>query len=746
VKRSNVQIETNVFVLTGDHYEDRRFMAQVRDFKTLRKLPYLTALQEFELESGMYCSIHPERKSALVFGRGWDDSGRHECRCTHDSCHLYSSCSPTKPAESERTPESPIPVVEGSAADYGSWLPQPIELPEGQSSSAVPGVHMVFGPPAPTSVRDVPELPSEEPEGDAYSTVITHPIDGCQLVIAPPGSGKTYCVIERLKHLVDFLGDADPGEVLVLCFTKTAVTEIRDRLQAAAGNREISDSLMRLDVRTFDSFASRLLYDYQEEMTNLDYDARVQKAIDLICTSVTSDMRHIIVDEVQDLQGVRARLVQALIRHRPEGCGFTLMGDPYQGIFDYLAKKSAGPALDSEGLLDWVREHEKDKLVEVGLTKNYRHVGNMVMLTERSRQLLVSRSLPEFYACVGEHARLVGRHEEHLLVIPEDMGRVAILCRNNGEVLRVSRRLRNIGIVHAVRRVGRDSHNPGWIYRLRMRERAVIGPEYFRSFIGLDGDTADRLYENLRTLAGGRSAAFTVDDLLRAMAAGQTLREDLQPEQTAHRVTVTTIHQAKGRQYDTVFALHSRRSSDDLYGEAKVLYVAVTRARRAFFQLEPDTSAQLRQLNDGRWSTRWWQDKGLAGIEVGLPGDWDEESFVSTEVHTDPDPAEVQTYLAAHVQAGDEVTLRWDTEARRYAVRHKSALLGFMSRRFNDAVREAVQGRRSRWPKLFDQVHVEQVYTVVKKPETLGRHIAEPAFSTGVWLGVALIGLGARRS
>ena len=54
-------------------------------------------------------------------------------------------------------------------------------------------------------------------------------------------------------------------------------------------------------------------------------------------------MRHVLVDEIQDLVGPRAQLVMALLRLAD--AGFTLFGDPAQAIYGHqAAQQGAAPA------------------------------------------------------------------------------------------------------------------------------------------------------------------------------------------------------------------------------------------------------------------------------------------------------------------------------------------------------------------------------------------------------------------
>lgn len=54
------------------------------------------------------------------------------------------------------------------------------------------------------------------------------------LVVAPPGSGKTTVIINRVKHLID--NGVDPKNIIVLTFTKSAAENMRSRFKSICNN------------------------------------------------------------------------------------------------------------------------------------------------------------------------------------------------------------------------------------------------------------------------------------------------------------------------------------------------------------------------------------------------------------------------------------------------------------------------------------------------------------------------------
>ena len=104
---------------------------------------------------------------------------------------------------------------------------------------------------APDIVEHYPEL------SDTQRKVIGC-LDGPLLVIAGPGSGKTYCIVLRALNLL-LLEKAKPQEIVLCTFTNKAAYEMRDRLAAAAQKVGYKGDLSNLTISTIHGFCNRVL-------------------------------------------------------------------------------------------------------------------------------------------------------------------------------------------------------------------------------------------------------------------------------------------------------------------------------------------------------------------------------------------------------------------------------------------------------------------------------------------------------
>ena len=105
------------------------------------------------------------------------------------------------------------------------------------------------------------------------------------IVNAGPGTGKTWTLIEKIIHMINE-EQAKAENILVLCFSHSAVEVVRNRLSDAAETGRIGYEWQNVDVRTFDSFSTYMLAWVQENHQDLlpkhflleayDYDQRIK--------------------------------------------------------------------------------------------------------------------------------------------------------------------------------------------------------------------------------------------------------------------------------------------------------------------------------------------------------------------------------------------------------------------------------------------------------------------------------------
>lgn len=577
------------------------------------------------------------------------------------------------------------------------------------------------------------------------------------LVTAGPGTGKTHTLIARLGVLIDRFGLSPGGEILVLSFSRAAVREIRDRTATFGGD------VRYVRACTFDSFATQLLSEYDPHggWTSADFDGRIRSAVELLRRDTDArdhllGVGHVLVDEVQDLVGERAELVQEVLR--AAGGGFTLLGDPAQGIYNFQLEGTARVE-GSAALYRWARREFAGNLRELTLTENRR------ALTPAAKRALsfgarLNADAPDYEAIRFELDTLMYELPlfESLDSCCDQLGRLtgrtAVLVRDNGQALMISRALQAAGTAHVLQRSATERAVPAWLASLLGGlEHTRIGRSSFlrraeESGLPLSADKAWRL---LKRAEGAGGDSLELARLAARIAAGN-VPDDL-VERSAGNLTVSTVHRAKGLEFERVLVTDGRKVLDDEEPwtpaeAARVLYVALTRPRRELYFLKIPTYSTIRRDRDadrwyGRGRERWRMtdfEVRAADIHIEDPaGGWKLPGC---------DPRATQEYLRANVRVGDLAKLRRTEETHEesgaplYALEHDNRRIGVTSESFSWDLRK-VLGRAHRgnirWPDSLEDLRVECVETAAG-PATSAERCG--LGTAPLWLRPRIVGMG----
>jgi DNA helicase II / ATP-dependent DNA helicase PcrA len=129
-------------------------------------------------------------------------------------------------------------------------------------SASPPPRAPTIGRPSEAAANIAPEILHHYPDlNDAQRAIIGH-VDGPLLVIAGPGSGKTYSIVLRALNLL-LLKRARPNQLVLCTFTEKAAFEMRDRLSAAAQTVGYRGDLSELRVTTIHGLCNRILMQHR---------------------------------------------------------------------------------------------------------------------------------------------------------------------------------------------------------------------------------------------------------------------------------------------------------------------------------------------------------------------------------------------------------------------------------------------------------------------------------------------------
>ena len=578
-----------------------------------------------------------------------------------------------------------------------------------------------------------------------------------QLVTASAGTGKTYTLIYRAKKLIDSDDIHAGGQILILSFSRAAVREIRRRVRTMGGD------LAYLRARTFDSFATMLLATIQPDgdWRSKDYDGRIVNATALIrdnneAKQFIASFHHVIVDEVQDLVGVRAALV-AIVLENAKG-GFTLFGDPAQGIYNFQVEGEER-RLGSAVLYGWLRKRFATALDEETLGQNFRAHSTVsrtaLWAGEKlnsplpdytsilQRLLIVKTALP---AVPGVNALVQGLAAKY-------EGSTAVLCRTNGEALYISGLLWRARIMHRLQAAAVERTVAPWLALCaRAMTSRVVGRAQFLSCYPVAAGvfvSAEEAWKMLRRIdRSSQQIDFArVADRVRVGDVPDDV--SFAPECS---IVVSTIHRAKGLEFDRVFVLYEPPPRDyeqeedaeqDDAERARLLYVALTRSRKDLLRIPPLEGVFL-AFN--RWAERWRVPvRGSRGMTSHLEiKGRDARADLPPGLGTDL-TGQIQDYIWSNVKPGDPITLareairEGDTLKTQYKMVHDHTVVGAVT---GDGVFQVL--KVNRWWHVVMPIRITDIY-VENVDSVSGMQGAAQASGLGfadMWLRVRVSGLG----
>jgi hypothetical protein len=463
----------------------------------------------------------------------------------------------------------------------------------------------------------VPDTPEDQSTSslDNQQVVIELGSGVSAIVLAPPGTGKTHLLIERLGHLIqssDFDSPAD--QIAVLSFTNAAVTEVKKRL-AVSVETSFQDDLRYVNVRTFDSFATKaLLAKYDPvELPVGDHNSRIRMLVDELQNNrpgdtidIVDSIKYLIVDEIQDLSGVRGELVLAMLsRVLKNGGAGLLLGDPCQAIYDWDMKDKPDGFTSQKFLSAVLRLlEENDSLNEFSLDRYWRFQNEGILdFISLARQAMgpygdtpngidIARLIRSAGSPIGLNEIVTGLRKSQV---------TGLLTRSNLQAFQISQWLRDIGIDHVVSQGSPAFGWPAWISSLllgwkqdqmrldtlRKRLNVISGPNEVPSY--------EECVEYCRHLGAVNGGSLDVS-LLSYLVSSQRAP---MASSSGEYLVVSTIHKSKGLEYDNVFLVSPSRNFAGDAEEVRVVYVAATRARKEFRLMEFDSRGQKKGRKQG---------------------------------------------------------------------------------------------------------------------------------------------------
>ena len=425
---------------------------------------------------------------------------------------------------------------------------------------------------------------------DRQKEIIEDRESRCIVVAAGPGSGKTRVLVHKLASLIS-LEDVKHEQLLMLTFSRAAATEFKQRLMELIGN-----AAHYVEIKTFHAYC----FDLLGRTGNLeDANLVVRKAAEMIHAGEVEPSKIgktvLVIDEAQDMSADDFALVSALMSANEE-MRVIAVGDDDQNIFEFRGSNSQ--------YLFQLSRMPNSRLIE--MTENYRCCHHIVdaanafvsgIRQRMKRTPIVSMSKEEGLVKIIKHPAFLQEERIYMyqplveeIVSAKNRGTTCILTQTNEEAVILLALLHKQGI-HGKLVQSMDG----------LRFWNLAEARYFLKCLDHADSTQSPMINNEAWEAAKNKtyAKYALSESLPYLMRCVQLFEktnrakyysdlrDFMFESSVEDfcdvsdadVVVSTIHKAKGHEFDHVFMLVTdpQHPTDDVL---RRYYVAMTRAKQ----------------------------------------------------------------------------------------------------------------------------------------------------------------------
>lgn len=403
------------------------------------------------------------------------------------------------------------------------------------------------------------------------------------VVAAGPGSGKTKVLVHKLASLL-LMEDVKHEQLLMLTFSRAAAIEFKKRLLKLIGN-----AANFIEIKTFHSYCFDLLgkVGTLEKSTDiLNTTVERIKNGDVEANKITKTV--LVIDEAQDMNADEFALINALMNQNEE-MRVIAVGDDDQNIYEFRGASS-------KYLEQFIYDNNA---VKHELVENYRSKSNLVAFSNQFVQQIQHR-LKEtpIIANQTDNGKIkVVRYQSSNLITPlvtdivnaDLSGTTCVLTKTNEEAVKVAGLLLKAGINAKLIQSNDDFSLYNLIEVRFLIDKVNVGADIYtisdevwdnakkeliNTFCNSNKlEICQNIIKDFETTNPNRKYKSDLEVLIR-----ESKLEDFYNE-NGETIFVSTIHKAKGREFDNVFLL--LENFNTAADEAKrQLYVAMTRAKR----------------------------------------------------------------------------------------------------------------------------------------------------------------------
>lgn len=594
------------------------------------------------------------------------------------------------------------------------------------------------------------------------------------LVDAGPGTGKTAIACARVAWLIDEAG-LSPAEIWMVSFTRTAVHELRNRI----GNY-LKDPAQAAGIKiaTIDSHAWAIQSGFNKDAALTgSYDQNIRNVTSLIQKNegvfqYVGNLRHLFIDEAQDIIGPRVELLLELINALHVEAGVTVLSDEAQAIYGFSEDDARG---DIDGSLpDSIREFMGDRFEELELTEIHRtddvtlcsvfSSGRKLLRVKRATGNKIFDEVRELI--VSSNHGDIGSHRNDLQNLPDGLEDTFLLFRKRGDALEASSYLNERP--HRLRISGLPAVIHDWVglmfwdWTSAEISETEFGDRWQARLKGRTELSMTSCWSILVRLVGLSSSRVSISNLARRLGSESPPIDLITPDFGVEGPLIGTIHGAKGREAAQVRlylppANTDGRKPEELLEEARVLFVGASRAKNKLLIGRSASKVHARRLpKSGRAFTLYFYNGARASVEIGRTGDIDAEGLVGRALYPTPSAAIrsqaqiislTREIFPASANIGTpELDWRYAVFSEQYPdspLLHLSTHVNYDLLHIARAVDDVVHLGRRKPPEQINHLRTFGTRTLVLKPDDHSRTLLHaPWCDSGFMLAPLLIGYG----
>lgn len=472
------------------------------------------------------------------------------------------------------------------------------------------------------------------------------------VVAAGPGSGKTKILVHKLASLI-LLEDVKYEQLLMLTFSRAAAMEFKQRLINLIGN-----AAYRVEIKTFHSYC----FDLLGKVGNLEQSQNVVKDASQMILEGEVELDRVtknvlVLDEAQDMDADEFGLIQALMQ-RNEELRVIAVGDDDQNIYEFRGS-------DSKYMAELLKEEESKKYE---LIHNYRSCQRIVGFANAFVKMLPNRIKSEEIQAVKTEPgnvwviKVKSSLEMSMAGVVEktckkDSGKkVAVLTSTNEQAYLMAELLNQRGFR------ARLIQSTEGFNLLNLAEIQFFIKNVKRDTPVIEDCVWNWAWEQLkRTFGRSNNLEACLEVLLQFEKTNErkyytdlvTYLQEVRFEEfysgDKEEICVSTIHKAKGREFDVVYMLVSGQKQMS-ESQCRNLYVGMTRAKEELFIFQRENATYFDAIRKDFITSevRWYVDSTMypAPEEIVLP-------FSLRDVWLGCYKAPNRTALLEELQSGD---------------------------------------------------------------------------------------------